>query len=602
MCGVFAAWCKEVLTSAPILRALHRRGPDDHGFFQRTLASDGVLQLFHTRLAIVDLSTAGHQPMATDDGNLIIIYNGEIYNHLQLRAQLRTLGCAFNSHSDTEVLLQGFRCWGTDVFSRLEGIFACVVWDVRHQRLTIARDPRGVKPLLWWRDSSGWAVGSELDAFRAAGLPRNPQLDHAALDSYWMWGSMQAPRTIIREIAVVPPGHWAQWQASDAGDDWQVRAYHDWPQRNWSVAEVSYDEAVEGVRERLEQAVERQMLADVPVGAFLSGGLDSAAITALMGSHTDRKVATFSLGFREPGIVPDERGEAAALAQTLGTQHTSMEVGVCEARDWFGDFVQALDQPSVDGFNTYLVARCARQHGLTVALSGLGSDEIFAGYPCFTAAWQSQQRSHLAAALKRRLPRRLMQRLRWEHIPFTDGVAFGSSWFRQLSRGQRTVVPPFAQSLQRDLQGLDIIAQLSCLELSWYMSNTLLRDSDALSMHHGLELRVPFLDGDLVNYVLRVPMAYKFKHGASKSLLRDAIGSWIPPDVLARKKRGFELPLAKWLQSWASPRLEPEALGPLWLQRVQQAKRQFNRNPQHFHSWWQWIVLDQWLSCWPGLI
>lgn len=602
MCGVFAAWCEETLSPAPILKALHGRGPDDQGFVQQTLTSGGLLHLFHTRLAIVDLSPAGHQPMATDDGNLTLIFNGEIYNHSQLRLELKALGCTFYSHSDTEVLLQGFRIWGTDVFSRLEGIFSCVLWDVREQRLTLARDPRGVKPLLWWRDPSGWAVGSELEAFRAARLPRNPRLDHEALDAYWLWGSIQAPRTIIRQIAVVPPGHWAQWQASDAGDHWQLQGYHHWPQQSASLAELSYDEAVQGVRQRLEQAVARQMLADVPVGAFLSGGLDSAAITALMGSHTDRKVATFSLGFREAGIVPDERTEAEGLAQRLGTQHTSMEVGVGEAREWFADFVQALDQPSVDGFNTYLVARTARQEGLTVALSGLGSDEIFAGYPCFAAAGKAQQGHRMTSSLRRRLPRRVLQRLGWDHIPFTAGAAFGSSWFRQLHRGQTIQVPPVAQSLQNDLPGLDIIGQLSCLELSGYMSNTLLRDSDALTMHHGLELRVPFLDGELVDFVLRIPMAFKLKQGISKPLLSDAISPWIPADVLSRKKRGFELPFAKWLQSWPAPRLDPQALGPLWLQRVAQARRQFSHNPQHFHSWWQWIVLDEWLRSWPGLI
>jgi len=458
-----------------------------------------------------------------------------------------------------------------------------------------------VKPLLWWRTSSGWAVGSELAAFRAARRPHQPQLDPLALEQFWTWGAVQAPRTMVRDLEAFPAGHWARWRPGQPGDRWQLQTFNSWPQRSWTTDQLSYAEAVEGVGTRLEQAVARQMLADVPVGAFLSGGIDSAALVALMGRQTSHPVQTISLGFRETGSVADERSAAAQVARHLGTDHRSIEVGAAEAEAWFPDFVDALDQPSVDGFNTYLVARCARQQGLKVALSGLGGDELLAGYPSFQAAWSHQQRPQVASALRARLPRRLVQRLGWDSAAFEAGAASGAAWFRQLPRGERLEIPLAAQELEPQLVSLDLPAQLSRLELAGYMANILLRDSDAVTMHHGLELRVPFLDGDLVRYSLQLPGPYRMRPGSVKPLLVDAMQGLLPDSVLNGAKRGFELPLARWLQDWPAPQLDPGLLGHSWPARVSRARTQFLRQPRHYRSWWQWTVLAAWIRAWPNL-
>lgn len=600
MCGLYAEWGTEYLAKEAILSAMRSRGPDDHGHWQQPL-QHGVLHLLHTRLAIVDLSRAGHQPMLSDASNHGLVFNGEIYNHNQLRQELEQAGYRFRSKSDTEVLLHGYRHWGTDLFPRLEGIFACVFWDAERQELVLARDPLGVKPLLWWRTSSGWAVGSELAAFRGARRPHQPQLDPLALEQFWTWGAVQAPRTMVRDLEVFPAGHWARWRPGQPGDRWQFQAFNSWPERSWTTDQLSYAEAVEGVGTRLEQAVARQMLADVPVGAFLSGGIDSAALVALMGRHTSHPVQTISLGFREIGSVADERSAAAEVARHLGTDHRSIEVGAAEAEAWFPDFVDALDQPSVDGFNTYLVARCARQQGLKVALSGLGGDELFAGYPSFQAAWSHQQRPQVASVLRARLPRRLVQRLGWDSAAFEAGAASGAAWFRQLPWGERLEIPLAAQELEPHLDGLDLPAQLSRLELAGYMANILLRDSDAVTMHHGLELRVPFLDGDLVRYALQLPGAYRLRVGSLKPLLVDAMQGLLPDSVLNGVKRGFELPFARWLQGWPEPQLDPGLLGHAWPARVSRARAQFLRQPRHYRSWWQWTVLAAWIRAWPNL-
>jgi len=423
-----------------------------------------------------------------------------------------------------------------------------------------------------------------------------------ALEQFWTWGAVQAPRTMVRDLEVFPSGHWARWRPGQPGDRWQLQAFTSWPQRSWTTDQLTYAEAVEGVGTRLEQAVARQMLADVPVGAFLSGGIDSAALVALMGRHTSHPVQTISLGFRESGSVTDERSAAAEVARHLGTDHRSIEVGAAEAEAWFPDFVDALDQPSVDGFNTYLVARCARQQGLKVALSGLGGDELLAGYPSFQAAWSHQQRPQVASALRARLPRRLVQRLGWDSAAFEAGAASGAAWFRQLPRGERLEIPLAAQELEPQLVSLDLPAQLSRLELAGYMANILLRDSDAVTMHHGLELRVPFLDGDLVRYALQLPGAYRLRAGSLKPLLVDAMQGLLPDSVLNGVKRGFELPLARWLQGWPEPQLDPGLLGHSWPARVSRARTQFLRQPRHYRSWWQWTVLAAWIRAWPNLI
>lgn len=600
MCGLFAQWGFAPVPPGPVLTTLRSRGPDDQGLWQQPVA-DGWLQLLHSRLAIQDLTPAGHQPMRSPDGRFVIVFNGEIYNAPELREQLQQSGLRFRSHSDTEVLLAGFARWGAELFPRLNGIFALAIWDDGRQELSLARDRFGVKPLLWWRGPTGWAVASELSVLRAAGLPPRPRLDHQALEQFWQWGAVQAPRTLVAGVESVPAGHWARWQASRPAAGWQLQPFTSLPSVGYSPDDFSYGEAVDAVASALARAVDRQMLADVPVGAFLSGGLDSAALVALMTARSTTPVRSFSLGFASEDLsrgVVDERSLAACTAHHFGTEHREVVLSRAEVVEGLAEFCDAIDQPSVDGLNTFLVARAARAQGLTVAVSGLGGDELFAGYPIFQRAWRFQSQTPAGGAWRGLLPWRLLQRLGWEHCRFAQGSVAALAAQRRLQRG----CEPAGLQLLPEERGLDGVAQLSRLELRGYMASTLLRDTDAVTMHHGLELRVPFLDNDLVDLLLRLPSAYKLSPGRTKPLLLDAMAGQLPELIQQAPKRGFELPLARWLLTLEDPPLAAEALGGPWPGRIQRARRRYHSRPHRFHGWWQWQVLSRWLAGWPQLL
>ncbi len=583
-----------------MLAALSSRGPDDQGEWQQPVAG-GLLQLLHTRLAIQDLTPAGHQPMHSADGRFSMVFNGEIYNAPLLRQQLERHGVRFRSHSDTEVLLEGFARWGVALFPQLNGIFALAIWDATGQELTLARDRFGVKPLLWWRSPEGWAVASELSVLRAAGLPARPRLDRQALEQFWQWGAVQAPRSLVVGVESLPAGHWARWQAQGPAHHWQLQGYTSLPSAVFTTHDLSYGEAVHAVAVALDQAVGRQMLADVPVGAFLSGGLDSAALVALMMGRSATPVCTFSLGFAPEDLsrgVVDERSLAASTARHLGTQHRELVTSRAEVLDALNSFVDAIDQPSVDGLNTFLVARAARAQGLTVAVSGLGGDEVFAGYPVFQRAWRFQSHPQSTSVVLAGLSWRLLQRLGWEHQRFALGSTAALAAHRRLQRG----AGPFGVGLEPQELELDPVAQISRLELRGYMANTLLRDSDAVTMHHGLELRVPFLDHDLVDLLLRLPSAYKVSPGRTKPLLVEAMASYLPAAIQQAPKHGFELPLSRWLLDLEAPPLDPQLLGDPWPSRVRRARRRYHARPHCYHGWWQWQLLARWLAAWPELL
>lgn len=600
MCGLFAQWSTRIVDADPVLAALRSRGPDDQGQWAQAVAG-GILHLLHTRLAIQDLSPAGHQPMQSPDQRFTLVFNGEIYNAPVLRGQLEAEGIRFCSQSDTEVVLAGFARWGVELFPRLNGIFAMAIWDANRHQLTLARDRFGVKPLLWWRDPEGWALASELSVLRAARMPFRPRLDRVALEQFWQWGSVQAPRTMVAGVQAVPPGHWACWSAGDSPEHWQLQGYASLPSKTYSPSDLSYGEAVAEVTSALEQAVTSQMLADVPVGAFLSGGLDSSALVALMTAKAATPVRTFSLGFAPDDLsrgVVDESSLAAGTARYLGSQHQEVILSRQEVLAGMETFWDAIDQPSVDGLNTFLVARAARDQGLTVAVSGLGGDELFAGYPVFERAWRFHHSAGVGTSLIGRLPWRLLQRLGWQHQRFARGSVVALEAHRRFHRGE----PLLAGLLLPPEQGLDLVAQLSRLELRGYMANTLLRDADVVTMHHGLELRVPFLDNHLVDLLLQLPSAYKFRPGSSKPLLWDAMSALLPPNLGQVPKQGFELPLARWLMHLEAPDVAPEVLGTPWPRRIRAARRLYRAKPYRYHGWWQWQVLARWLQGWPELL
>jgi asparagine synthase (glutamine-hydrolysing) len=584
MCGLFGSVGLGDLPEAAILEALRGRGPDDRGRWQ-----GGQALLLHTRLAIQDLSPLGHQPMLSDNGALALVFNGEIYNQQELRLALEAEGEQFRSRSDTEVLLRGFQRWSHDLWGRLNGIFAVACWEVEAQRLTLARDGFGVKPLLWKREIRGCAFGSELSAFEAAGLASRRHLSAEALESYALWGAVAAPLTLLSGVEVFPAGHWGQWSP---GGTWTLHSFADPlpPLKAGPPADdiPAWSDPAAQVGITLLRAVERQAIGDVPVGLFLSGGLDSGLLAACLRRSQSGPIRSVAVGFDGlPGAV-DETDLASLTAHHLGLEHQTLRIGKPQLEAAFDGFLEAIDQPSIDGFNSYLVAAAASAGGMRVAFSGLGADELFGGY------------GHMVGLDQNRLLR--VRQIR---------AAGLTPWRRRhLREGRGRLLPADQRTMAAGLPsradpsgGIVPLRAASLLELRGYLHDTLLRDGDAVTMHHGLELRVPFLDPELAALALSLDET-QHQQGGPKGLLRQVASPLLPAAVLASPKRGFNLALAPWLLD--HPRFAPGRISRLlsW-----ELKRRDQRDPKlavaaswlvlratnRWGSYWRWVVLAEWL-------
>lgn len=570
MCGLFGSVGLGEGREEAILQALRGRGPDDQGCWQ-----EGPARLLHTRLAIQDLSPLGHQPMLSDCGTVALVFNGEIYNQHDLRRQLEAEGERFRSRSDTEVLLRGFQRWGGQLWGRLNGIFAVACWEVPTQRLTLARDGFGVKPLLWRPASDSCAFGSELSAFVAAGLADRRRLSEAALESYRLWGAVAAPLTLLEGVEVFPAGHWGSWRPGEA---WQLHRFAD-PLPCGAAAlppEPLSEDPVKRVALALQQAVTRQAIGDVPVGLFLSGGLDSGLLAAMLRRSQSGPIRSISVGFEGLAGAVDESELAALTARHLGLEHRTLRIGRAELEGAFDPFLEAIDQPSMDGFNSFLVAAAAREDGMRVAFSGMGADELFGGY------------GHMAGLGRQRLLRVRQIRL----------SGLGPRQRQRLRRQRDALLPPTGS------RGVVPLGAASLLELRGYLHDTLLRDGDAVTMHHGLELRVPFLDRDLAALALSLDES-SHRQGGAKGLLRQVAKGLLPEEVLAGPKRGFNLALAPWLLE--HPRFQPGRISRL-LGRQCSSRGLHAPHTAVLGSWlllrgsgrwgayWRWVVLAEWLN------
>ncbi len=559
-----------------MLRAVEHRGPDDWGVAlmeagrvaERSLrhpdaavggrgaAQESTVALGHRRLAIIDLSDGGHQPMRTADGRFWITYGGEIYNHRALRKELESQGTSFRSTSDTEVLLALWARDGIQGLGRLRGMFAFAVWDDARGELFLARDRFGIKPLYYGLGPGGLVLfGSELRPLLASGLCSR-ELDPGAELEFLARGSVRAPATIHRELRALPPGHWARWSAGSL----EVRPY-------WSLDEAAgatsprpapAAEAAGRIRDALVESVQAHLVADVPVGVFLSGGLDSTAVLAGVRRIHSGPLRTFTLVF--PGTRWDEGGLARQAAARYGTEHLELAVTrqdfYAAAEEIFG----AMDQPTVDGVNAFFVGRLAARAGAKVALSGLGGDECLGGYDSFVRV----PRIHRALALGRRAPRlgslaaRLAGRLpaawapKLTHLLERPDLPLEGVWERYrglfpeaqlVSLAGRAVAPAAAP---RAAMG-DPFATISRLEMERFMIPQLLRDADVFTMCHGIELRTPFVDHVFLDAVRR---AGRWRRGAAsyKLALARAMGDFLPAEHLAGPKRGFTLPFEQWLR------------------------------------------------------
>ena len=534
--------------------------------------SQGSATLGMRRLAIFDPAN-GHQPMCSPDGRFTLVFNGAIYNFRTLRSELGHW--EFRTNCDTEVLLAAYVRWGARCVSRLRGMFAFAVWDAQEQSLFLARDPFGIKPLYYRQDGASFAFASELNALKAAGL-FGMEIDSLAVADYLAWLAVPAPRTIYRGVFSLRPGE----SATFAGGRLDVGA-------TWTFGRIPQDaprcrtrrEFVAQLRERLEDTVRAHVVADVPVGAFLSGGLDSAAVTGLMTRVSNTRLRTFSIDMAEPLF--SEAAEAETTARHFGTDHrTTRLTGADVARD-LDRLLQALDQPTGDGVNTFYASQAARAGGVTVALSGLGGDEVFGGYPSFRdtprlARWLRPWRvvpGPVRAAVQRRLARgdtrrrKLADVLAHAHNIHEVG-ALQRRVFTEPSRrtllnpevaaalGPGAAFHPALAALARDLNGSDDFDVVSAWELRTYMADVLLRDSDVMSMRHSLELRVPLVDRPLIEWVWRQPAEFKADPRHPKSALAEALEDILPPGLAGRPKRGFTLPFDAWMRRELRPFLD----------------------------------------------
>jgi asparagine synthase (glutamine-hydrolysing) len=531
-------------------RAQRHRGPDDQGVIHCT-SQNGEVILGNTRLAIIDISDAGHQPMNDPQTGNWITYNGETYNFKDLRHELDHE--PWISNSDTEVVLRAYRHWGSDAFGKLRGMFALAIWDAQKQTLVLARDPLGIKPLYYYAGKHQFIFASELRALLASGLiPR--KLSAVGVDSYLANGSVESPITIIDGVKQLLPGHCLHVK-EEAGKIELSDTEFAIPMQ--STLDGNRDDAVARLRSEFEESVRLHLVSDVPLGVFLSGGMDSSALVALMSHVSDQRPKTFSIVFDEAAYT--EAPFSRAVAERFDTDHSEIQLSEDRLLEILPGAIAAIDQPTMDGINTYVVSSAVKSKGITVALSGLGGDELFAGYPSFRRA--------LRCAAMRQASKRALR-----VVAGVGKFALGGSVQRQKLRelmnsdgGAEDVYRISRQLFSRDVvYGMtgrdvsfsnghkydpDIVNAISRLELRGYMTNTLLRDTDAMSMAHSLEVRVPFVDVKVVDYVLSLPGEWKIGGDSRpKPLLADAVSDLLPREFMGRPKMGFTLPFEKWMQ------------------------------------------------------
>ncbi|MFZ4763681.1 MAG: asparagine synthase (glutamine-hydrolyzing) [Roseimicrobium sp.] len=565
--------------------AMRHRGPDDQGLW----TSASVQASFaHTRLSIIDLSAAGHQPMTTPDGRYTITFNGEIYNYRALRESLQREGVAFATQTDTEVILRLFEKQGEACVEHLRGMFAFAIWDEWERSCFLARDRFGIKPLYVAEQGDRLIFASELRAVLASALVP-PKTDAQALARYLQTGSVPEPQTLIEGVRMLEAGCAIHWQ------DGNTRQHRWWRIAFPKSETVSREEASTRTRAALLDSVEHHFVSDVPVGIFLSGGLDSTALLALAHATGRRNIQTFSIGVDD--ATRDESSLARRTAEHFGTQHTELRLTAEKARVLFTQFLEAIDQPTIDGFNTFTVAGLAREHGMKVVLSGLGGDELFAGYPSFAKLPQLARMARLLGPLRGLAGAALgLARVNPQLVRLSSALRNGGD-FEQLYDAFRGIysmadagtltqhflgkpVPPPPPPERENLEhGMGIADTISSLELRRYMRNQLLRDSDVMSMVHGLELRVPLVDSTLFDAIAPLPPAWRLRQG--KQLLLDAVPE-IPDWIRHRPKSGFLFPYEQWLST------------PDWQALFADSLRGLPVEPSSWYQRWAVFVFSQW--------
>ena len=581
--------------------AMRHRGPDEEGFLAGDARAPG-LALGMRRLSIIDIA-GGQQPVWNETRDIAVIFNGELYNYRELRDQLALCGHRFATQSDTEILVHAWEEWGEDALTELQGMFAFALLDLRGRYasapiLFLARDPLGIKPLYYTQTPDGFAFASEVRALLASGaVPR--QLSQDALTSYLLFGSVSEPVTLLEGVFSLPPGHRMLLHVPERRRTPRARPWWD-PAQSPAARDTrkprDLPTAARRLRTLLELAVRRHLIADVPVGLFLSSGLDSGAIAALA-AQANTGIASFTLTF--PGTSFDEAGLARLVADRCKTRHTEVPLTGDAVLARVDEALAALDQPTMDAINTYFISWAAKTVGLKVALSGLGGDELFAGYQTFSDTPRLARLVQLAwfvPAAVRRMTGPLVAGLiarrsspdasrkaaaAWVHPGTLPHPYFYARALFPPGQLERIIEPRFRPStinadgvtleptwlgwLERtadEARKLGPVGGVSWLEARTYMVSTLLRDTDSVSMAQSLEVRLPLLDTPVIEFVGSLPEAARRRSGVQKALLVEALGDLLPQEILAQRKRTFTLPWEEWLRGPLRARLDASFADP----------------------------------------
>ncbi len=613
MCGIAGIFLREGLADIAVTKtmcdAIVHRGPDDEGFY-----SDGPCAIGMRRLSIIDLHT-GHQPISNEDGSVWVVFNGEIYNYGELRADLLSRGHAFRTNSDTETLVHLYEEEGIAGLHRLRGMFAFSIWDGRKRKMLLVRDRFGKKPLYYANLPHGLYFGSELKCLRAAGVPLD--LDADALRLYFQFGNIPDPYSIYQSVKKLAPGSWLERDAAG-----QVRTGRYWKLPtpvSKTPPDFDPEEACRRIREKFDESVRMRMIADVSLGAFLSGGIDSSSVVASMALQSKDRVKTFSIGFEEAEF--NELNYAALVAEKYDTDHHEIVVKP-DSVQLTERLVRQFDEPFADSsaIPTFIVSEFAAKH-VKVALSGDGGDELFGGYESFQivqklAVWDNVPRParRVMSAVANRLPYSTFGKNYLHMVSRQTPLAryFESNYAPFLMRRELLcptwMLPDSEEFLEKSFAdfllppGADALSQALYFEATSKLAGDMLVKVDRMSMAVSLEVRSPMLDHELADIAASIPEAWKIRNGQGKYILIKALGDRLPPELLNRKKMGFAIPLAGWLRGplremlWDhldSPRffqrgiVSPEAIRSLL--KEHQSGRRDNR------TWlWAFLVLEMW--------
>ncbi|MBL4652374.1 MAG: asparagine synthase (glutamine-hydrolyzing) [Flavobacteriales bacterium] len=534
-------------------KALAHRGPDDNGTYE-----DEHVSLGHQRLAIIDLSTDGHQPFISQDSDYILVYNGELYNYKEVRSKITNY--QFKTNTDTEVILAAYIVLGKKCLELFNGMFSFAIWDKQKQELFVARDRVGIKPLYYYQSDNATLFSSELRALLASeDVPR--KLNTAVLPEYLQYQTVHAPNTIIKDVKVLLPGHFMLISKGKSITEkyWNPVDYSVKNESNQTENEIK-----NSVSELLKKSVERRMMADVPYGAFLSGGIDSSLIVGLMSEVSTKPVSTFSVTFDKKEF--SEAKYSDIVAKHFKTDHHEIQLTATNFLEELPNALASMDHPSGDGPNSYVVSKATKDAGITMALSGLGGDELFAGYSIFKQTYDLQTKQAL------KITPHFLRKVVGGVVSSIKGTVEGEKIAEILSLkniSPKSIYPIYRKALlnkqvnsligNKAAENIDLLkpfdyknqlntlSEVSLYEMHTYMQNTLLRDADQMSMASALEVRVPFLDHELIEYVLLVPDKYKYPK-TPKSLLTDSLKGLVPDEVIYRKKMGFVFPWKDWMK------------------------------------------------------